>query len=1176
MSAPPVSPRDQANAAQLQASDPFVSAFVDASAGSGKTKLLTDRLLRLMLEGVPPERIQCLTFTKAGAAEMALRLSQVLGRWVTMPDEALSQALRALRVEPTDTARALARSLFARVLDLPGGMRIGTLHAFCQSLLRRFPLEAQVSPHFRLADERDAADARGEAREDMLARAEDLDLASALTILASRARIEDFGNHLATLNAHPDRLTAARRLGPDLPAAQRRALGVNTDNEAVLLETAVMWQGERDLHAVLTEIAANGSPAVQKRATTMLDWLGRPEAERARHWEDWVGCLLKKASHEPYSDTTLVNKSLGDKRPDLLNAMRNEAKRVARVDDQRRALWVAEASVALARLAGPILDAYGARKDQAGMLDYDDLIGRARELLREPGAAWVLYKLDGGLDHVLLDEAQDTSPAQWEITRALIDEFFVGEGARHDETRRARVPRGVFAVGDPKQSIFSFQGADMRSFETSRAALADRVRTAGRAWRDVPLNVSFRSTAPVLALVDAVFDDPLAREGVTRQGQNLGHVADRARFAGRVELWPLSPATSPPEAAPWTIPDRNLTHTSAEQQLIDYLARWIRDATDGRTMLESRGDPIRPGDIMVLPRRRGTFAAGLVRALKALGVPVAGVDRMVLTEQLAVRDMLDLCEALLLPDDDLTLAGVLTSPLGGLDDDDLMALAIDRPGSLWDALRARRGEDPRWDAFVAFFTALLARVDFVTPHTLLTEALGPLGGRARLFSRLGAEAAEPITELLNAALTHAGTHPPSLQGFLHWLRQGAAEVKRESEGGGDEVRIMTAHGAKGLQAPIVIVPDTVALPRVDSAIVWPVDPVSGVTVPVLTPRGDLDCAETTNRKVAARREALDEYNRLLYVALTRAEDRLVVCGWSGKSDAPKDESWYAAVARGFERLGAARESFAGPWGGEACVIASANEAGVETRAAATPPEIVARISPPTWFPTAPLWTIAPPPAEPARPRPLAPSRPEGVEMGEVPAATSPLLAQGGIDRFRRGRIVHALLQHVPDVPAKERNGAIARYLAAQGMAADDPIGAEVMAIVDHPILAPLFGPAGRAEVPLTGVLGDTVIGGLVDRLAVLEDSVLLADFKTNRDPPTRAEDTPVAYLRQMASYRAVLRRVFPNRTVLGALIWTRAARVMTLDDALLDTHEPRFGGELDPAGARAQFPSNRN
>jgi ATP-dependent helicase/nuclease subunit A len=956
----------RAAARQRDASDPAVSAFVAASAGSGKTKLLIDRLLRLMLAGADPARIQCLTFTNAAATEMATRLQNELGQWVTLADDGLRARLAQLDVTPDAAVLAKARALFARVLDLPGGMRIGTIHAFCQSLLRRFPLEAALSPHFRLMEEIDGHAELEGAREDAMAQADPASLA----VLAGLVNAGQFGQLVAALRGHYADLRPLLNSPVMLPRLQR-AFGVS-GTDASLIESAVVWSDEKALLANLLALRAGGTASEITLAERMFGWLNLPAALRAEHWSEWLDIMLTGKGDRRALGGFCKGK-WSKAHPEIGPACMAECERVYGIEDQRRALRAAAATAALLTLAGPVLAGFEARKAHRGLLDYDDLIARTSALLLNPGAAWVLFKLDGGLDHLLLDEVQDTAPEQWSIAGALTAEFFAGDAARDGG-------RTVFAVGDRKQSIYSFQGADPAEFDRWRAIMRDRVKAADGAFRDTELDVSFRSTAPVLALVDAVFAGSAAI-GVVEPGAALRHEAHRVGQAGRVELWPLVPRPDAVTPEPWEIADRNHGLTTAPQRLADALAHWIR-AQIGTARLESRDRMLAAGDVLILVRRRDDFARALVRRLKGLGVPVAGLDRLYLTDQPAVQDLLALCDTLLLPADDLSLACVLTSPLGDLTDDDLMELAVGRgQASLWEALRQRAPERPAWKAAWDLVATLLARVDYVAPHALLSEALGPLGGRARLLRRLGPEAAEPIDELLSAALAYAGSHAPSLQGFVHRLRQSGAEVKRQAEEAGSVVRIMTVHGAKGLQAPLVILPDTTSLPPDAGGLFWPEK-----GLPLWSPRAELRCAATDAMKAAAKAGRMEEYNRLLYVALTRAEDRLVVCGWETRHKIP-DESWYSVVAEGLSRLSPEAEPLEDvgvAWAGEILSCSSAQHAAPKRDrehavAVATPV--------PAWAGQAPDWRPAPPPVEPVRPVPVAPSRPTANPRWPVGAAT---------------------------------------------------------------------------------------------------------------------------------------------------------------------------------------------
>jgi len=1134
--APSLPPRERAARAQREAADPSVSAWVGASAGSGKTKVLTDRVLRLLL--VPeqrPERILCLTFTKAAAAEMATRLAKRLGAWAVLPELQLDAALRALGVMPDAAARARARSLFAQVLDLPGGMRIATVHAFCQSLLRAFPLEAALPPRFAVLEDADAQALRQEAREAVLASD-----AGAVAPIASLVDAENFAKVVKTLDDERDALAMLDGSGiGDWSRRLAAVCGVDAETDADGL-IAAHFDGLDS--AVDREAAAwrnHRTETGRKSAAAIREFLELDPASRAGRWEEW--CALFQT----------------DKGGDLKHLAKSEPfgfeqARIRETQEKLRDVRLRDGTLALLALALPMLRRYAAAKTRAGLLDYDDLIAAARRVLNDPGSAWVLFKLDGGLDHVLLDEAQDTNPAQWSIAAALTEEFFAGLGTDR------KVARTVFAVGDVKQSIFGFQGADPDGFDRYRQHFQARVAAVDGVFATVPLDVSFRSTAPILALVDAVFAEGAAREGVVDQGATLEHFVDRAGQAGRVELWPLLRAPTPPAPPPLQVPEVPVDAADAATLLAEALAARIA-AMIGQDRLPARGRAVRAGDILVLVRKRQPLNAPLVRALKRRGVPVGGLDRLALIEEIAVADLLALCDVLLLPDDDLALAALLRSPLAGLTDDDLFELTWERPGTLWARLLATRGGFTRAAAVAAWLTRLADRADLVTPHALLVEILtepsvDDTPARARLLARLGPDAAEPLDEVLNAALAYQRRHPPSLQGFVHWLRRGGAQVKREPDAAGDAVRIMTVHNAKGLQAPVVILAD-VGPGGGRENLLWTAD---DPPLPLWAPNKDCQGRAFLAAKAAEDATSTAEENRLLYVALTRAEDVLLVCGMRGASKS--NEGWHALVREGFGRLPDAIEAPFDPAEfGAPMAIDIGNE---PMRAWATPqaPGVAPIAEPPlrgAVAATLPEWAHRPAPPE-AFGTALRPS----AMPGEPPVGAA--APHGATDptgrRFRRGRVLHALLQHLPERPPAARAAAGAAFLARPGhaLAADEQavILAEALAILEAPALADAFAPGSLAEAPIAGRVGAIPIVGQVDRLAIGPDRVLVVDFKTNRPPPETPAAVPPLYLRQMAAYRAVLRLAFPGRAVDCALVWTYGARSMPLPGDLLDRFAP--------------------
>ncbi len=1153
---------------QQDAANPRASAWVEASAGSGKTKVLTDRVLRLMLDGVAPGRILCLTFTKAAAAEMNLRINAELGRWAIQDDAGIENALTALLGAAPEPGRTLAaRRLFAAVLDVPGGMKIMTIHAFCQSVLRRFPLEAGVAPHFEVVQDSDANDMLADAQAEVLAYAQQdgSALAGAIAELTARVHETRFGELLFDLTFARARLAAALHLhgGVDgLVAEVCRVLGIasGTTADSVIAEACADGAfDEIGLRRAATALAA-GAKTDQVRAAGLAGWLADAETRQAG-FADYAGIFL---TNDGAVRARLTTKGTDQADPRALDILETEASRLLDVENRRRKAVIAAATAALVAVGAALLAAYERRKTARALLDYDDLILTVRNLLRRVGADWVLYKLDGGIDHVLVDEAQDTNPDQWAVIRGLVAEFFSGRGARDEPVEdRGLPPRTVFAVGDVKQSIYSFQGAEPRQFGVERAVLRDRANAAERLWRDVALDVSFRSTPPVLQAVDTVFATPAARRGVvfdddagSRGGQPLLHLPRRAGDAGQVELWsPLVPDAEA-VAEPWKPPVDRVTTDPPRGRLARLIARRIRSWIDSGERLEARGRPIRAGDIMVLVRRRGPFVAELVRALKELRVPVAGVDRMVLTEQLAVMDLVALGQFLLLPEDDLTLATVLKSPLVGLTEEELFELAWRRDGDLWAALRARAaatsGDHPFRRAH-DFLAGLLDRVDFERPFELYATLLDG-GGRRAILARLGVDAADPLDEFLALALAYERSNTPSLQGFLHWMAAGKAQIKRDLEAAGSAVRVMTVHGAKGLEAPVVILPDTLQKPRVSPSLLWP----EGATVPLWLARaGDADDVAEAARE-AARQAQDEEYRRLLYVAMTRAEDRLYVCGWETRHTAPED-CWYHLIRSALS--GVARE-IDDPF--LATDPENIGPAVLRLAAGQQHPVDIAAAEPAAAVLPLPDWARRAPPPEPHPTRPLAPSRPSDEDE---PPVRSPVGAGSDDElRFRRGTIIHRLLQALPELPHAARAATAARYLAqpAHALTTDQQaqIADEVAAVMTDPAFAGLFGPDSLAEVPVTGLVPGPggvpqVVSGQLDRLAVTPESVTIVDYKTNRPPPETADHVPVIYLRQMAAYRALMREIYPGREIRCCLLWTDGPRLMPLDAAALDRFVPQ-------------------
>lgn len=1178
--------RERTRSIQSQAADPSISAWVAANAGTGKTHVLTERVLRILIGGTKPDRILCLTYTKAAAAEMSTRVFTRLSGWVTAEAGELEKALTSLLGRtPSQEEIAHARTLFATAIETPGGLKVQTIHAFCEQLLQRFPLEAGVPPGFEVLDDETAgqlrADAIGGVLEVATSDREGL-LGQALMKTIAYAAEDGFDEKLKQALGRRDWIDAAIRKLPRVdsndPFESARqlmsaALGTREGLSRAELEQEIGFILSEETLRRLVGVFSEGTKSDQKMAecASAVIAAGTPALKRAA-----MTALLMTQAGEPKSERTLATKAIKEAHPDVLPTLTRAQGRLEALEKELRALDCVTATVALLRLSEAVLQRYTAGKARRAGLDFEDLIARTASLLGTSAATeWVLYKLDGGLDHILVDESQDTSPAQWDIVSALAREFYYGQGQREER-------RSVFAVGDEKQSIYSFQGAAPEKFAEMGRVFAGMCEQAKLPFKSLSLTLSFRTVAPLLDAVDRVFANAARTPGLLGAAGIIRHSANRAGHAGFVEIWPTEVWQESEVGEPWAPLEETIPQMPSAR-LADRIARTI-EALKGQP-LPSENRPISYGDILILVRRRRPFAPQMVATLKAKKIPVAGADRMRTTDQLAVEDLVVLGDFLVLPEDDLALATVLKSPLIGLDDDDLIAIAPKRKGTLWQALLDAAPRQARWREAVDQLKRWRRRADLNPPFEFYAGLIDRDGGRRKLLSRLGPEAADPIDEFLNLALMYDEREPPSLVGFLDWLRRSDAEIKRDMEHGRDEVRIMTVHGAKGLEAPIVFLPDTCApptssnrgglvtmhdLPRpmgVPPPFVWPVKGTS-----------KLDAVQAARGSIEAKEK--EEYNRLLYVALTRARDRLYVSGFEGKTGR-KPDCWYDLIVTG---LGDGLTKVETP-DGPVMRLESAQQAAVE-KPRHVLSEDEAPVAPPAWAnhnaPHEPHLAVPVAPSsfvpyevdtegDPAEPPATSPKPEKRVDR--APAEPSPL-ALSADNRFLRGTLTHALLEHLPAFPESEWQRAAEVFVAARGAGLTprqrSSIVDETLAVLRTPGFAPLFGPSSRAEVPLaalipnpTGRTPPLMITGQIDRLAVSGSEVLIVDYKTNRPPPAEAMGVAEAYLYQLTAYRLAVQQIFPGKTVRAAILWTDGPRMMPIPVEMLDERQSRLW-DLNP------------
>ena len=1150
----------QTTKSQNLAAAPESSAFVSANAGTGKTYILVNRVLRLLLAGNAPHRILCLTYTNAAAAEMENRLFKVLSNWATMDEADLEETLKELlNRAPSPEELMEARRLFAKAIEAPGGMKVQTIHSFCEKLLQRFPLEANVPPHFNVLDESKARDILALAMQHVLKAAlkqPESRGGKALKTLIAYATDTQFETLIAAVLRHKSRI--APLLGPNHAQLQQcleKILNLPKN------QSPSTWRAQ--MVAVLERPLINGLiPLLQEMGGSTNEATARAlQAVATATSEEQKITALKAVFLTAKNErrARLITKAVGEQDPLMADQLLHAQDQFMESFNTLESITIAKASSALLELADQIIQSYEIQKQQRSALDYQDLIDRTANLLiTRANTQWVLFKLDQGLDHILVDEAQDTSPEQWKIISNLANEFFADIGTREKH-------RTLFAVGDEKQSIYGFQGANPREFQAMGQNFAQNAAAAGKEFNTIPLNLSFRSTAAVLSAVDHVFNHPDVQSALTVSANEIKHFSHRETEPGLVEIWPTITTDKTEKADPFA-PLSESPGNNAAEELAQKIAKTIKQWLTSEKILPSKNRPIEPGDILILVRKRAPFAPLMIKALKAENIPVAGADRIILTEQLAVMDMLALGQFLMLPEDDLSLANVLKSPIFNLSEEDLFKLANKRKRSLWQSLRYFAKREEKFQEVAATLSLWLGRADILPPFEFFANLLEGEGLRKKFISRMGAVAGDALDEFLNRCLHYDDEFPPSLEGFLSWLQQSEAEIKRDMEKGRNEVRIMTVHGAKGLESEIVFLPDTCSTGSASQseailAMEHPDAPegeqAGKPLIWALAGKGHLPALAEGRRKI--KQAEHQEQLRLLYVAMTRAKEQLYITGFETAKGRGKN-CWYDCIQQGLE--------------GE--TVSTLNEQGepVEQLITGKPQEgddNQASDGEELLLPPRPAWAGEKVPSEKVRTIPVAPSSllpyetPEDDEekIPQEPALISPkMLGEEG--RFIRGRLVHTLLEHLPDLEQEHRLAAANSLAKAYGKGLTEnaikSIINETMGILNNPEFKDLFGPGSRAEVALMAKLtpkdkSPILLQGQIDRLLVRDKEILIVDYKSNRPSPRKVEDVAEAYLAQLAAYREALVEIYPKHTLRAALLWTDGPFFMEIPDALLDQYQ---------------------
>jgi len=1080
----------------------------------GKTRVLTDRVVRLLLNGVLPSKILCLTYTKAAAAEMKNRITGRLAKWAIATDKDLEKDIGnicgGLPYAEKERRSLLqrARRLFALFLDTAGGMRVQTIHGFCQDVLKRFPLEAGVSPHFDVMEDRKAKEILNNIKKEILEDKTSEEVERAIEYLVGRVSEYTFPKIMQKITENRTMLTEFLQNNPNFLENLADELNVLPDDtEESLYQDFIENFDLGLLEEMLAALKKKPKTTEEKYIEFFLEIIknGWSNDRLEKFAEIFVGAGGKKEGIPVLTENLKQT-------PSVAEVAQNIKQQVAQYIKKLHNLHLYQATKSTMILAAKLIEKYENYKNKTSKIDYMDLIIKTRNLLQKSDAAqWVLYKLDGGIDHILVDEAQDNSSEQWEIIRALSEEFFAGVGI--DDKKHT-----IFAVGDRKQSIFRFQGASPKEFENTRLDFEQRATD----FKTVPLDVSFRSTPQVLDMVNTVFKSEKSKKGVAQNGE-VKHLAHRVGQAGRVELWPVIE-----EKALKKGEEKSAFEKSATEELAKKIVLRIKRIIEEKTYIPSRNRYASYGDFLVLVRQRKQFFEEFIRECKKENIPIAGADRIKLSEQIAVQDLLSLGKFLLLPTDDLSLAEVLKSPLFGLDDDDLITLCCNRGQvSLW----SRLSDYEKYQPIYKYLQHLLNQVDFSRPFEIFNRILSSgilndRSGRLLFVERLGIEAEDGLDEFLSLTISFEQEHIPSLQEFIRWMEEDDVEIKREtSQSDIDAIRVMTVHGSKGLQAPIVILPDTVSKPlqkhelnilysQKDNRLYFPLCADDYV--------GGCENAFCQNAD-----EEMEEYRRLLYVALTRAEDVLYICAYKTQRQ-DLENSWYELCAEAIKEIGKETDGV--------FVYKSVDEKNPvyeeqKSKEKNAKPDF--------------SWLKTPAPEEPLLAKPYRPS----MGSGDDEICISPI-ESGQEYRYIRGTVIHKILQMGARLPKENRLEKI-REFAEKNMphAPKDQINSladEVLALLNNPQFDEIFGENSRAEVSIMGEYKGKIISAQIDRLCVLEDCVKIVDFKTNRPAAQTVEQIPIEYLNQINAYGNLVQKIYPNKRIEKYILWTNTAIMMQI------------------------------
>lgn len=1035
------------NPLQLKASNPEISTWVSASAGTGKTKILTDRVLRLLLGNAAFNKILCLTFTNAAAGEMKERIVNSLAKWSKLNDTELKEELqKTLGRNGSNEELAKAKILYELYLRSDENINIQTIHSFCQALLKKFPLEAGVSPSFKIIDEAKAYSILQQIKKNLLNKPELELINDYLTANFHEITIDEIFTEIVQ---HKTKFST--RTDNTLEESQELIISLNNSGDHA-------YQDILKHPVIQTIVGFDISVAYLKNF-----FLNKDGQKRKRI----VPQKIAKPGSNFYEN---------------LEQIQNQ---IYSLDQAERTKHMESYSKLLSILSANIINAYESYKSSKGLLDYDDLIIYSSNLLKSSSAKeWVLYKLDGGIDHLLVDEAQDTSASQWQIIDAMIEEFYAGSSTDSDKNRT------VFVVGDEKQSIFSFQGADVTSFAHMNKLLKQKMTDGGKHFEDVNLETSYRSAGEILEVVHQVFDK-IRQQMPSLFTATLTELTPfRSKHTGSVELWPLCISDNKNEDF-WSITTHLNNADSTKTNLAKKISSYIKDQLASARVLPSTGNMISCSDFMILFRKRDELTHEVIKALKAENIEVTGLDRISLQENLAVLDLLSAAKFALNTEDDLNLAALLKSPLIGLDEQKLYDIATSRKkSSIWQYLKSN--DKYNLTDKLSIFIDLFNRSDVSNFFQYIVDILGY---RENLNANCGPDSNDAIDELIYACNDFASQESTSIQKFIFWLENYNSSIKRDNSST-DKVKIMTLHASKGLQAPYVILCDTNNIPSNSDRFLF----VNGQALSAKNSTYVPDYYKIL--KDEKQGNAYAEYLRLLYVGMTRAEDHLIICGYQGGRSLP-DNCWYQLIRSKLVDIAKQTEDGTLIYGAtDINYIAGTNAAPTKTNI--------------EFFTT------------------TAQTSPTFKEVHTSRNIASPLSDR---DPMGYGLVFHKILED--SLNAKNLNMMSSHPLITTlDPKSQNSMHAGIKKIIDNKKFNSLIREKDiKTELTLGSNINGKIQIGRIDLLLIAPNEVIIIDYKSDKSPPPIEANIPDSYYQQLLIYKTMVTEIYSTKTIRTMILW---------------------------------------